>query len=75
MSLGPGKMLAEQRTKLSSVRKKNFQDQEIEKGVSDLFKDDPSIQLSELTKILWVCENISFRHIQCNINSSIFMSE
>ena len=31
-------------------RKKNFQDQGIERGVSDLFKVDPSIQLPETHK-------------------------
>ena len=47
-------------------------DQGIEGEVSDLFKVDPSIQLVELTRILWVCENRSFRHIHCIMTVALF---
>ena len=44
MSLGPGKVLAEQKT-LLSLGRKIFQHQDIENSVSDLFKAGPSIWL------------------------------
>ena len=50
MSLAPSKVLPEQKTKLSLGREIKFQNQGIEKGVSDLFKGDSSIQIPETHK-------------------------